>query len=72
MAKDIHELHTLVNAKPNYSATKNVNANSITVSKNGIVVHPRVVHESTTDHVIIGDGSGVAVGDTTRWLATLK
>jgi hypothetical protein len=72
MAKDIHELHTQVNAKPGYSATKNVAANSITVSKGGIVSHPRVTHEGPTDRVIIGDGSGVAIGDTTRWLASLK
>ena len=72
MVKDIHELHALVNAKPGYSATKNAPASTIQVSKGGAVAFPRVMHESSTDRVFVGDGSGVMVGDTTRWLASLK
>ena len=68
MPIDINDLHNLVSGKPGYVSVKNVPANSIQVSKNGLVVFPRVTHEKLTDRVIIGDGAGVA----TAWLNTLR
>jgi len=72
MAIDINDLHGLVSGKKGYTSVKNVSASSIQVSKDGNVVFPRVTHEKATDRVIIGDGSGVAVGDATAWLNSLK
>jgi len=72
-AKNSHDLHLAVNAKSNagYSSVENPTASAVTVSKNGIVVFPRVVYEASSDRVIIGDGSGIAIADRQQWLNSL-
>lgn len=74
MATDIHDLHNQVQAKNGigYSSVKNVQDNSIQVSKNGGVIFTRVLHEKATDRVFIHDGPNVAVGNATAWLNSLK
>jgi hypothetical protein len=72
MAKDIHDLHAQVNAKPGFTSVKNANANTIQVSKGNAIAFARVMHDPLNDRVFIGDGSGMMVADTTRWLASLR
>ena len=72
MPTSLHDLHSQVNVKQGYVATKSVSDNSIAVFKNGAVMHNRVVYEGSTDRVFICNGGGVSVGSATAWLNSLK
>ena len=72
MAKDIGDLAKSVNLKSGYTATVDPVKGHMSVTKNGVSIVLRVLHNVVNNTVTVGDGSGVKTGDADQWLNELK
>lgn len=71
MANNLQHLASQIVAKPGFTVVTKPQGH-LEVSKNGVVTHARVIHNSLTDTITVGDGSGVKTGKADAWLTELK